>query len=442
MVSAQTAEVTLKGKVIDAADGYPVIGASVVVDGTKIGAITDVDGNFELKIPKKKCEIVISCVGYEDEIRMYTLNNASSFGRIVMNVNAEQLADVVVTGVYERKKESFTGSSATFKTDELKAVGSSNVLQSLKTLDPSFKMMENTQFGSNPNMMPDIEIRGKTSVAGLKEEYGTDPNQPLFILDGFETTLETIMNLNMNRVASVTILKDAASTAIYGSKASNGVVVIETKAPARGRLQLSYKGDFGLSLADLSDYNLMNAREKLEFETLAGVYKDNTNDPFAQVRLDNLRNERLKEIERGVDTYWLSEPIRPGFTHKHNIYAEGGEDKIRYGIGLSVGNVGGVMKDSDRKTIEGNVDLIYRTGKFQFSNKLSINWLDVTNPTVSFAEYAHANPYYRKYNADGKVEKYLYYPEEGVDDYPVANPLWNAHLNNWDRASASSLSPE
>ena len=435
MVSAQTAEVTLKGKVIDAADGYPIIGASVVVDGTKIGAITDVDGNFELKIPKKKCDIVISCIGYEDEVMVYTLNNASSFGRIVMSANAEQLADVVVTGVYERKKESFTGSSATFKTDELKAVGSSNVLQSLKTLDPSFKMMESTQFGSNPNMMPDIEIRGKSSVVGLKEEYGTDPNQPLFILDGFETTLETIMNLNMNRIASVTLLKDAASTAIYGSKASNGVVVVETKAPARGRLQLSYKGDFGFSLADLSDYNLMNAREKLEFETLAGVYKDNSGNPLAQIRLDALRNERLKEIERGVDTYWLSEPIRPGFTHKHNIYAEGGEDKIRYGIGLSLGNVAGVMKDSDRRTLEGNVDLIYRTGKFQFSNKLSINWLNVSNPTVSFAEYAYANPYYRKYNVLGGVDRYLYYPEEGVDDYPVANPLWNQHLNSWDRAT-------
>ena len=431
----QNGEVVLKGKVIDSSDGYPLIGASVVVDGTGHGTVTDIDGMYELRIPHRKCEIVFSCVGYDDEIRIYTTKNLSSFSRIVMTMNAEQLADVVVTGVYERKKESFTGSSVTFKTDELKAVGSSNVLQSLKTLDPSFKMMENTQFGSNPNMMPDIEIRGKTSVVGLKEEYGTDPNQPLFILDGFETTLETIMNLNMNRVASVTILKDAASTAIYGSKASNGVVVIETKAPSRGRLQLSYKGDFGLSLADLSDYNLMNAREKLEFETLAGVYKDNTGDPFAQLRLDALRNERLKEIERGVDTYWLSEPIRPGFTHKHNVYAEGGEDKIRYGIGLSYGNVAGVMKNSDRQTLEGNVDLIYRTGKFQFSNKLSINWLNTVNPTVSFAEYAYANPYYRKYDADGGVGRYLYYPEDGVDDYPVANPLWNDHLNNWDRTA-------
>ena len=432
---AAQGNVVLKGKVMDSADGYPLIGVSVIVEGKKYGTITDLDGTYELSIPKQQCDVIFSYVGYDEKVLHYNLKNESAFSKIVMYMNATQLADVVVTGVYERKKESFTGASATFKSDQLKSVGTANVLQSLSTLDPSFKMMESTQFGSNPNVMPEIEIRGKTSVVGLKEEYGTDPNQPLFILDGFETSIETIMNLNMNRVASVTILKDAASTAIYGSKASNGVVVIETKAPARGRLQLSYKGDFGLSLADLSDYNLMNAREKLEFETLAGVYKDNTGNPYAQLRLDDLRNQRLLEIERGVDTYWLSEPIRPGFTHKHNIYAEGGEDKIRYGIGLSAGNVAGVMKGSDRETLEGNVDLIYRTGKFQFSNKLSINWLDVSNPTVSFAEYAYANPYYRKYNADGGIDKYLYYPEEGVDDYPVSNPLWNAHLNNWDTAS-------
>ena len=435
-LSGQERTVVLKGKVIDSSDGYPLIGVSVLVQGTKYGTSTNVEGNYELRVPDSRCEVTFSYIGYEDEVKLYTTKNASSFSRIVMYMNSTELDDVVVTGVYERKKESFTGASATFKTDQLKSVGSGNVLQSLKTLDPSFKMMENTQFGSNPNMMPDIEIRGKTSVMGLKEEYGTDPNQPLFILDGFETTLETIMNLNMNRVASVTVLKDAASTAIYGSKASNGVVVIETKAPARGRLQLSYKGDYGVSVADLSDYNLMNAREKLEFETLAGVYKDNMGDPFNQIRLDNLRNERLKEIERGVDTYWLSEPIRTGITHKHNLYAEGGEDKIRYGIGISYGDVDGVMKGSDRQTLAGNVDLIYRTGRFQFSNKLTIDWLDTSDPVVSFAEYAHANPYYRKTSADGKVSRYLYYPEDGVDDYPVANPLWNAHLNNWNRAGS------
>lgn len=432
----QGGTVKLSGTVTDSGDGYPLIGVSVMIEGTLHGVATDLDGKFTLEIPDYATNIVFSYVGYETLVKEYHPGNAASFSRIVLDANTMELDDVVVTGVYERKKESFTGASATFKGDQLKKVGSMNIMQSLQTLDPSFKIMESTQFGSNPNTMPDIEIRGKTSVAGLREEYGTDPNQPLFILDGFETTLETVMNLNMNRVASVTILKDAASTAIYGSKASNGVVVIETKAPARGRLQLSYKGDFGVEIADLSDYNLMNAREKLEFETLAGVYTDGNGDPFNQIRLDNLRNERLKSIESGTDTYWLSEPIRTGFTHKHNLYAEGGEEKIRYGIGLSYGGVYGVMKGSDRQTLEGNIDLIYRTGKFQFSNKLTINYLNTNDPAVSFSEYAYANPYYRKYNVDNGIDKYLYYPEEGTDDYPVSNPLWNAHLNNYDTSES------
>ena len=432
----QGGTVKLSGTVTDSGDGYPLIGVSVMIEGTLHGVATDLDGKFTLEIPDYATNIVFSYVGYETLVKEYHPGNADSFSRIVLDANTMELDDVVVTGVYERKKESFTGASATFKGDQLKKVGSMNIMQSLQTLDPSFKIMESTQFGSNPNTMPDIEIRGKTSVAGLREEYGTDPNQPLFILDGFETTLETVMNLNMNRVASVTILKDAASTAIYGSKASNGVVVIETKAPARGRLQLSYKGDFGVEIADLSDYNLMNAREKLEFETLAGVYTDGNGDPFNQIRLDNLRNERLKSIESGTDTYWLSEPIRTGFTHKHNLYAEGGEEKIRYGIGLSYGGVYGVMKGSDRQTLEGNIDLIYRTGKFQFSNKLTINYLNTNDPAVSFSEYAYANPYYRKYNVDNGIDKYLYYPEEGTDDYPVSNPLWNAHLNNYDTSES------
>ena len=148
--------------------------------------------------------------------------------------------EVVVTGIYSRKKESFTGSSETYTTKELKMVGNKNILESLRTLDPAFNIIENNQYGSDPNRLPDIEIRGKSSIVGFKEQFGQDPNQPLFILDGFETTLATIMDLSLDRVASVTILKDAASTAIYGSKAANGVVVVETKSPERGRLRLSY----------------------------------------------------------------------------------------------------------------------------------------------------------------------------------------------------------
>lgn len=431
-VSQETGKIQLKGVVVDKETGETMIGVSIRVEGTNLVTITDVDGNFSLSVPEGRYKVLFSFIGYETVERELTSSNANTFKKVVMAPSSVAMNEVVVTGIYERKKESFTGAAATFKGDELKKIGAQNVLQSLKTLDPSFKIADNLQFGSDPNRMPDIEIRGKSSIMGLKEEYGTDPNQPLFILDGFETDLQTVSDLNMNRVASVTILKDAASTAIYGSKAANGVVVIETVKPEKGRLRLSYKGDFSVTMADLTDYNLMNASEKMRFEELAGVYKDRTNNPLNQLVLDNLHNERLKEISRGVDTYWLSEPLRTGFTHKHNIYAEGGEEKIRYGIGLTYGNTEGVMKDSRRQTMAGNLDLIYRTGKFQFSNKLTIDYLKTSDPVVSFSEYALANPYYRKYNEAGGIDKYLYMPVDG-EDAPVANPLWNAHLNNYDR---------
>ena len=431
----EPAFVEIAGRITDGSNKAPMAGVTVVVEGSTIGTSSDADGRYVLKIPAGIYNIMFSFIGYEIHVKRYNGQNLADFRKISLTPTSVEVADVVVTGVYQRKKESFTGSATTFKSKELKAVGTQSVLQSLRTLDPSFKISESVQFGSDPNRMPDFEIRGKSSVIGLKEEYGTDPNQPLFILDGFETTLETVMNLNMNRVASVTLLKDAASTAIYGSKASNGVVVIETKAPEQGRLQLSYKGDFSVTMADLTDYNLMNSSEKLQFETLAGVYQDTNQSMANQLRLDDLRNERLKGIARGIDTYWLNEPLRTGFTHRHNIYAEGGEEKIRYGIGLSYGEVQGVMKGSDRQTIGVNIDLIYRTGKFQFSNKLTLDYQKTNDPAVPFSEYAQANPYFKKYNDEGRIDRYLYYYQdpELLETEAISNPLWNAHLNNYDK---------
>ena len=427
----RTRIIELKGVVVDGDTRESLPGVTVMVEGTTKGTATNADGQFTFPLDSAEYNIIFSYIGYERQVKKFTGSNMADFQKIVLVPAVEKIEDVVVTGIYRRKKESFTGSASTYKVEDLKAAGTQNVLQSIRTLDPSFKINVNNQFGSDPNRLPDVEIRGKSSVMGLKEEYGTDPNQPLFILDGFETDLQTVMDLNMNRVASVTLLKDAASTAIYGSRAANGVLVIETKVPEKGVLSLSYKGDFSVTMADLSDYNLMNAREKLEFETKAGRYTSTSGDPMDQIAMDNLRNQRLQDIERGVNTYWLSEPIRTGFVQKHNLYAEGGEERIRYGLGLSYGNTQGVMKGSDRQTISGNIDLVYRTGKFQFSNKFILDYMKTNNPAVPFSEYAKANPYFRKYNSEGGIDKYLYYTED-PEEYSVPNPLWNAHLNNYD----------
>lgn len=438
----ESRSIEVKGCLTDNRTGEPLIGASVGVEESNKWTITDAKGEYILHLNNYNQSIQFSYVGYTTLVKRLTESNLASFEEISLVAANLKVDDVVVTGIYTRKKDNFTGSSATFKTADLTRVGTQNILQSLRTLDPSFKIMENNQFGSDPNRMPDIEIRGKSSVMGLKEEYGKDPNQPLFILDGFETTLAVVSDLNMSRVASVTLLKDATSTAIYGSRAANGVVVIETKRPENGRLRLSYKGDFSFAAADLSDYNLMNAREKMLFEEKAGLYNDLTGDPMNQLRLDDLRNRRKQEIERGVDSYWLSEPLRTGFTHKHNLYVDGGEKKIQYGLGFSYANTQGVMKGSDRETLSGNIDLIYRTGKFQFSNKTIIGYNNTNDPSVSFSKYALTNPYYRKYNADRGIDKYLYYSSldesligNNASEVPVENPLWNAMLNNYDKSS-------
>ena len=285
------------------------------------------------------------------------------------------MEEVVVNGIFTRKKESFTGSTTTFTSKELKMVGNQSVLQSLKTLDPSFAIIENNEFGSDPNHLPNIEIRGKSSIVGLTDEYETDPNQPLFILDGFESDLETINDLSMDRVQSITVLKDAAATAIYGSKAANGVVVVETKLPAMGSLRVNYNGNLQLTFADLSDYNLMNSYEKLTFERLAGCYRliDDEGNILDEEQ-DQIYNDLMKEVARGVDTYWMNEPLRFATTHKHTLSIEGGDATFRYGAGLSYGKTEGVMKGSDREVMNGNIRLIYRKGKLSFTNNLNINY--------------------------------------------------------------------
>lgn len=183
---------------------------------------------------------------------------------VVLKEDATQVNEVVVTGIYSRDKNSFAGSATTYTGKELRAIGTKNVFQSLKTLEPALTLVENRAFGSDPNRLPDLEIRGKTSLVGdLTTEYDNTANQPLFILDGIEVEIAQIQNLSMDRIASVTVLKDAASAAIYGSKASNGVIVVETVKPEPGQLRVSYSADLRFEFPDLSDYNLMNAEEKL-----------------------------------------------------------------------------------------------------------------------------------------------------------------------------------
>ena len=257
-------ERTFMGVVKDQS-GEPLPGAVVYVKSKPAsGTSTDAYGNFILKnIPEGKQIIIISCLGMEPKEFTFTGQKSAI---IVLEEKVKKIQDVVVTGIYVRKKDSFTGSATTYSKEDLKTIGTKNLIQSLKTLEPSLKVMDNNTWGSDPNRMPDMEIRGKTSIVGeLSSDYDNTANQPLFILDGIEVTINDIMNLNMDRIANVTVLKDAASTAIYGSKSANGVIVVETVKPEPGQLRVSYSGNFQLQMPDLTGYNLMNGEEKLQY---------------------------------------------------------------------------------------------------------------------------------------------------------------------------------
>ena len=162
--------VTVKGKVVDE-KRQALPGVTVLIKGTTLGVTTGVEGDFSIVVTDTtNAELVFSFIGMVSQTIPYKSIPKGEW-TIVLKDDVQEMDEVVVTGIYSRKKESFTGSSTTYTAKELKTIGNTNVLQSLKTMDPSFAIMENNQFGSDPNRLPDINVRGKTSVIGLTQEY-------------------------------------------------------------------------------------------------------------------------------------------------------------------------------------------------------------------------------------------------------------------------------
>jgi TonB-linked SusC/RagA family outer membrane protein len=420
----------VKGNVLAEEDGLPVIGATVQVEGTNIRAITDLDGNFQLSNVPQSAEVKITYVG----MQAVHLRAAAQLST-KMKSDTQALDEVVVqAGIIQRNKMGFTGSYTTVNSEDLKSVGNINVLQSLSALDPSFNIADNMSMGSDPNTMANITMRGGTTmnISGVYDDTTTNPNQPLFILDGFETTLQVVNDIDINRIESITLLKDAASTAIYGSKGANGVVVIETIKPTAGKVMINYNGNANVQWADLGGYNMMNAKEKLQYEVLAGRY-GNLDDWAGNA--DNIAqyNSRLENIQRGVDTYWLKVPIRASVTQSHSLTISGGnKEGFLYQLGAIYKDVEGVMKGSSRKTFGGNVRLTYRKDKVNISNDLTVNVTNGGNGSWgSFSNFVNANPYYRMVNDDGTIPADLdTYQQQGSQRVTASNPYYNAMLDS------------
>ncbi|MEG2555309.1 MAG: SusC/RagA family TonB-linked outer membrane protein [Odoribacter sp.] len=429
VAAPQQKQKTISGKVMDKTTGEPLPGTTIKIKGTTVGTASDIDGKFQLTVVGDVPTLEVTFVGYKS---MDVVVGKREYVEIKLEPEVSEMAEVVVTGIFTRKADSYTGAVTTIKAEELKRVGNQNILQSLKNIDPSFQVLESNEFGSDPNRVPDIQMRGASNFSDMKDKYQTNPNQPLFIVDGFEQTIEKVMDMDMNRVASVTLLKDATAKALYGSKGANGVVVIETVTPEVGKLKVSYNGNLNIQTPDLGSYNLANAAEKLEIEKRAGVYTDKLGRPTLQQEYDEKYNEYYNEVQRGVNTYWLNKPLRVGVGHKHTLNFEGGDDVIRYNIDFSYNKVAGVMKGSGREVISGGFNFQYRFRNFLFREQLSVTFNKADeSPYGAFSEYAKLNPYWRAYNEDGSIREVMgdYQIANGQGDHLIYNPLINADLN-------------
>ena len=327
------------------------------------------------------------------------------------------IGETVVTGYYSKTKNSFTGTAVQVSGKELMKVNSTNLLEGLKVFDPSFQVVDTRGiYGSDPNHIPDqIEIRGQNTMPDISQSnLQTVTSLPVFILDGFEVNVQKVYDIDINRVKSITILKDAAAAAIYGSRAANGVVVIETITPMAGKLQISYTMNGKFEIPDLSSYNLMNAAEVLEFQKKAGVFDAYRDGEDAGLNA-NSYNVARRAVLSGVDTYWLSKPLQMGFQHKHSLIIEAspktslpGGTKVRFAANLSYSNLNGAMKGSGRDTYEAGTKLIISNHRIRVTNDLQFSMVDSKeSPYGSFSSYTSALPYYQEKDAEGNYYRML-----------------------------------
>lgn len=429
---------TAKGRVTDQ-QGDPLQGVTVRVKGTNMGAVTDAYGRFTIDAVTPESQLVFSYIG------MQTLERKASrkLIEVILDDASTTMSDVVVTGIFRKARESYTGSVATVTGEKLRQYRGQNLLQTLKNADASINFAIDNLNGSNPNNLPDINIRGNSSLPMSVEEFNagqaSNPNTPLVIMDGFEISLTKLMDYNDEEIESINILKDAAATAIYGSRGANGVIVVVTKRPEPGQLKVSLEAGLQLEVPDLTSYHLLHAADKLELERKAGLYdRDYTMSSSNELLIRQAYQERLRQVLNGVDTDWMSKPLRTGVGQRYNLRLEGGSTEFRWSADAQYNAVEGAMKGSSRRTFNGGITLLYIYKNLTFRNYTSVGINNgKESPYGTFSDYVDQQPYNAPYDAEGRLRKFMdpFYAWYAKPE----NPLYNASLGSFDKSNYQEL---
>ena len=386
------AQSKITGTVVDTS-GQPIIGASVLVKGAKTGVITDVNGNFTITPPHEKSTLVISCVGYVTE----NVRADESPLKITLKEDNELLEEVVVVGYGTMKKSDLTGANTQLKNDAITATVAASPLVSLQGKAAGVSVMTNNKVGESPT----IRVRGSGSI--------TASNDPLYVVDGFPLMDGDLNDINPADIESMEILKDASSTAIYGSRGANGVIMITTKKGSKGRNNVSVNISTGVQMRSRLQ-NLITGQDFVNFMnegyTRQGTQANNL--PFANGYNGDFFNWEKAIIEKS------------SLVQDYNVSFDGGNDRTNYMLSAGYYNQDGLIEGQGymKYSVHNNI-------QHKFNSWLTVgSSIQMTYSTLNERDNATGDlfrfgwPTYSAYNEDGS---YNYPVIDGNNYNPIAD---------------------
>src|SRR5436190_11246168 len=383
--------------------GQVVSRATVQVKGTTTGVSSDDNGNFEVNAPSNGT-LVLSAVDYTtQEIR---INGRTSINVTLVSLN-RSLGEVVVIGYGTVRKRDVTGSVVSVKGETLNEIKAPNIYNQLQGRAAGVDIQNNS---SNIGSAGQIRIRGNRSLTATA-------NDPLIVVDGMAYG-GSLNDINPENVASLDILKDASATAIYGSRGSNGVIIITTKRGTNGKAVTSYNGYVGV-VNPIGTYRLFNGTEYAQFKADAAA----GNSVTAGASLYSLRAIEQTNLAAGVSTDWQDLLLTEGIRTSHDLSVKGGTDRTQYFFGLGYYSETGVTHDQDldRYSFSVNIDHKlserFKVGFTSFNTILKSNRLG----TNAYGSATRLGPLFKPYNDDGTLN-FKPASSKGVDDAQI-NPL-------------------
>lgn len=377
------AQKAITGNVKDV-NGEPLIGVSIFAGGNN-GTVTDVDGNFTLSNVESSSILKFSYVGYDTQ-EMKVGNK--TFFNVVMQSSYESLDEVVVVGYGVMKKRDLSGSISQLKTKDITAVPTTNVLESLQGKIAGLDMTPSSgAVGSGFN----FNVRGNRSL--------TASNAPLILVDGI--TYGSDITINPNDIESIEVLKDASTTAIYGSRGANGVIIITTKKGKEGKTKVEFNAYAGPVMKTRMP-DIMNAQQNVEFRREALRAVNNYTDDSAF-----LSSEELALLNSGVSIDWLDLVMQNGFTQNYQASISGGTEKTQASFSLDYQNEKGLLRGDLMDRYGGRLNVTHKMGKgFEVGASMHINYRDQNSSPSGAYHYARTySPLAKPYNDDGSINR-------------------------------------